>query len=527
MKKTITLLLTLALISASLAGCASDSEKLPKISTDRGGLTSTVNTTDRVGGTTAPETTGGKDASDVPVSTASDYEYLDTEDGIAIVKYNGSDTDVVIPAEIDGKSVTAIYSNSFTDNKKIVSVKMPDTLKSIESWAFAGCSTLESVTLNAGLSKIQGGFINRTNVKELTIPKSVVDIDEGAFDGCPALEKVIFEGDAPENYVSEFANYGINAHYTVFYYPEAKDFTAPLWNGYKSQEIGSESGIKEFSGFLYVENANNKITIVEYTGSDIDVVIPDTIDGKNVTTIGYLAFAGNNDLVSVKIPDTVTVIGKQAFDSCSALKSVDLPENLEVIGRCAFWSCQKIARVDFPDTLVSLGIESFANCKSLKSIRIPKSLTDFGTGAFYYAGIETVELEDGLEIIGEYAFAGTPLKNVVLPASIRTLSDGAFEACPLESITLNEGLETIGERVFDFFYSNSSMKEIVIPSTVKNITDMTFTHSSLEKVKFDGNAPENFISGGDVRGADYTICYHEGAEGFTSPEWNGYSTEIW
>ncbi len=613
MKKAIALILTLALIPACFAGCK---KKTP---------------------TPEDTTNTGKVELNIPDSPVEDFSYRVENDEITITKYKGSDREVGIPETIEGKKVTKL-GYIFYNNENVVSVKMPDTVisiqydaflnctalttvdlsdslesigksafkncaaltnislpdslttideeafsdcaslkkitipkslttsymafvdsglenvkfedgltvigygmfartnlkevvipasvKTIKASAFGYCEKLESVTLNEGLITIGYKVFTGTKVKEITIPKSVVNIDENTFYDCPALEKVIFEGDAPENY-AEYANVGINVHYTVFYHPEAKGFTSPLWNGYKSQAIGCESVIKEFSGFTYVENADNGITIMEYTGSDTDVVIPEKIDGKAVTTIGYLAFTSCDKVVSVKIPDTVTVIEQQAFESCKALESVELSGNLKVIGICAFWACQQLSRIDLPDTLTSLGIESFANCDSLKSIRVPKSLTDFGGAAFFCTGIESVEFEDGLEMIGEAAFSGTKLKDVVLPASMRTISDQAFASCPLESVTLNEGLVTIGDSVFSALYSSCSIKEIVIPSSVKNITDKTFNYSTLEKVKFEGDAPENFISGEDVRGADYTIYYHEGAEGFTSPEWNGYPTEIW
>jgi hypothetical protein len=55
----------------------------------------------------------------------------------------------------------------------------------------------------------------------------------------------------------------------------------------------------------------------------------------------------------------------------------------------------------------------------------------------------------------------------------------------------------------------------------------------LEKIKFEGNAPATFEYSDSIMGVwepyyvYFTVYYHEGAEGFTSPEWYGYSTEIW
>ena len=45
-------------------------------------------------------------------------------------------------------------------------------------------------------------------------------------------------------------------------------------------------------------------------------------------------------------------------------------------------------------------------------------------------------------------------------------------------------------------------------------------------IKFEGNAPNDYVSGLQDM-PEYTVYYHEGAEGFTSPDWSGYLTKIW
>ena len=49
----------------------------------------------------------------------------------------------------------------------------------------------------------------------------------------------------------------------------------------------------------------------------------------------------------------------------------------------------------------------------------------------------------------------------------------------------------------------------------------------MEKVMFEGYAPELFRVENAEPAGTFTVYYHEGAKGFTSPTWNGYKTEIW
>ena len=85
--------------------------------------------------------------------------------------------------------------------------------------------------------------------------------------------------------------------------------------------------------------ANSDFTIkngvlVEYTGSDENVVIPD-----GVTEISYSAFDRCRHLTSVVIPNSVTKIGYAAFSYCSGLTSVTIPGSVTEIGEYAFWNC--------------------------------------------------------------------------------------------------------------------------------------------------------------------------------------------
>jgi hypothetical protein len=113
-----------------------------------------------------------------------------------------------------------------------------------------------------------------------------------------------------------------------------------------------------------------------------ELVIPDTIKGKPVTTIGEEAFRSCFHLTSITIPDSVTSIGLSAFGGCKSLTSITIGESVTSIGEHAFSNCASLTSITIPDSVTSIEQGAFAGCSSLTSITIPASVTSFGDYAF-------------------------------------------------------------------------------------------------------------------------------------------------
>lgn len=122
--------------------------------------------------------------------------------------------------------------------------------------------------------------------------------------------------------------------------------------------------------FMY-EIILGKATVTKYNGKASEVIIPDTLGGKPVATIGDYAFFEYTKLKSVTIPDSVTSIGSGAFMYCDKLTSISIPEGTTTIGAEAFAYCDKLQRVTIPDSVTFIGDEVFYSCGSL---------TDFSVG---------------------------------------------------------------------------------------------------------------------------------------------------
>jgi len=101
---------------------------------------------------------------------------------------------------------------------------------------------------------------------------------------------------------------------------------------------------------LKYEIKDDEVTI---TGCDKKasgtIIIPATIEGKTVTSIGEEALVICTNLKSIIIPDSVTSIGKSAFMHCSNLTSITFGKNskLTSIGVMTFGGCSRLSTVTF------------------------------------------------------------------------------------------------------------------------------------------------------------------------------------
>lgn len=153
-----------------------------------------------------------------PVTDSAYFEYhLDAntnDQGIMISEYKGTDTIVVIPEEIDGKSVTAVACCFGWDsqvqgifvpnnvkrlrgtfmNNKCLEVVIAEGLERLDGGIFAECPKLHTIILGDSLKEIDVlALYGVPALKELYIPKSVEVIDRCALTGLN--DDLVFKGE--------------------------------------------------------------------------------------------------------------------------------------------------------------------------------------------------------------------------------------------------------------------------------------------------------------------------------------------
>lgn len=110
------------------------------------------------------------------------YEYTrnSTTNQITITKYTGDETKIVIPSSIDGYKVEGIGNGVFGDLDNLVSVTIPENVKTIENSAFYDCDNSKDAVL---LKKYLAGYTG------LDIDTAAADVNmDGGVDSKDAVK---------------------------------------------------------------------------------------------------------------------------------------------------------------------------------------------------------------------------------------------------------------------------------------------------------------------------------------------------
>lgn len=180
-------------------------------------------------------------------------------------------------------------------------------------------------------------------------------------------------------------------------------------------------------GYVYEILADGTVKLDMVLWYSYNTVVPAELDGRRVSSVGT-AFACDDKLESITLPEGIKVIGVDAFVDCENLKEVHLPDGLLEIAPTAFAGCPALESIHIPDSVTTIGHDAFAFCTSLKEVHLPASLTSLGYNAFSHAALEYVDIPDGLTYLPELAFSSAFSQPCVsIPASVTDIHNAAFQ----------------------------------------------------------------------------------------------------
>ena len=473
---------------------------------------------------------------------AKDLSYEENYNGgITITGYNGSDTEVIIPSEIDGKSVTEIGDSAFRDCPGLTTVTIGNGVTSIGRYAFMRCTGLTSIIIPDSVTDIDyGAFMYCSGLTSITIPGSVTSIGESAFQFCAGLTSITIPDSVTD--IGSDAFYYCTGLTNIEVDENNKTYSSQdgvLFNKEKTQLIKfpeGKTGTLKISDIVtsidfYALDECQKLTNIEVdlnnqtyasqdgvlynkektslikcpAGKTGTLVIPD-----GVTDIIQLAFNGCEELTNITLPDSITEIGYFTFGGCYGLTSITIPDSVKRIRNQAFYYCTGLTSVTIGKSVTSIGSNAFEYCENLMSIEVDQDnkIYESQDGVLYNIGKILVlfpagrtgafTIPNGVIGIGKDAFGYCErLTSIIIPNSVTSIGSSAFFNCTgLTSVTIPDSVTDIENYAFEFC---ENLTSINIPNSVTNIGRDVFEYcKNLTIYGYSGSYAETYANENDI-----------------------------
>jgi len=410
--KTMFVFSTVALFLLALTGCNAD---------DNPSQSSATPTTQNQAATGSQAEPAPPIGNQPPANLTAEPEDLFTHifdpelGGLRITQYHGELTQVMLPDEIMGVHIVAIDSGAF-DMFNVTDVFFPDTVQYFgwggrlyvdadevlpDSWAIPyGVTHLYRVYVRVGRNSLSVG----ANIRTLDIPPTVQYIGESAFQGFSSLTSLTIPYGVTRINRQTFHNTPsllvINFPPTIEYIASDSELESTSWWEAQPDGVVYVGGVAyRWKGDIPI---NTTLEIREGTiilPQGLFYLFPDMIE------------TGRRNLIGITLPDSLVKIGPSegqwgTFYGTS-LSSVVIPDNVTYIGRSSFGNTP-LTSVIIGNNVMYIGISAFSDT-SLTSVTIPDSVTHIGRWAFantqitsvsvpYTTIIESEAFDDGVQI---------------------------------------------------------------------------------------------------------------------------------
>lgn len=372
-------------------------------------------------------------------------------------------------------------NRSLFERSGIEDIHIPSSVDEIEDRAFAG-TKLKRINLPYGVRKLGANIFEGTEIESLTLPESITTFDSKTIMGMNNLKSVYLPMNLQKISIDDSFKGKIDFY--VYEGSKAENYLDGEWYDPRDWEIGElfgkEKGFKYRSDNDYKNYDLNKKT---------EIIGEENKYGDSISTLNDEDAQNRTVNIEEKLIEGIVEIGPSEFEKRNIKDSIKIPNSVRVIGERAF-SNGTLTKVEIGPNL-EIAKNAFQNQTTTKKLsQVVFSEGDWKKipdGIFNETGLTKVEIPEGVEEIGSYAFAKSKLRNVKLPESLRVLYTGAFENTYLDKIELPKN-------VFSLWPGSLAIKtlqEITLPDSIRHVKDPfrgeNVYAENLKKAKLDGN----------------------------------------
>ena len=242
----------------------------------------------------------------------------------------------------------------------------------------------------------------------------------------------------------------------------------------------SGGGSSSSGNLTFMPLANDSYGVVAGNARYLEeITIPETYNGKPVTTILESAFSGAINLKKITIPNSIVSVGDNAFYNCGNLEYNEKDNGL-YLGNAEnpyliFVKAKDatITRCDINANTIAICDNAFYGCTEISVLNVPNSVKNIGSYAFKgCSSVGLINIPDGCTYIGTETFADcSTLQKISIPASVSNISKSAFRDCvSLSEVNFANGSTLVGI-ANETFAGCKSLKTIRIPKSVSYIGD--------------------------------------------------------
>lgn len=287
-----------------------------------------------------------------------------------------TDSKIVISAEYEGKPVTDVGQQAFSDCKNITSVTIPDSVTIVRTGAFANCTALKEVKLSSKLEEIwQRVFYNCTVLENLTLPDSLLSVGNASFYDANngKLPKFKYTEQGGMQYVGTASN----PYYALVGMVRTGLYIAADIN--KDTKVIADGAFDENWETLQAVYFPQELTGINVPRS----VFRQLLNGgkfalNNGCCLGSMPEAGNTQSnhpnvayikgATANFPEGTKIISADGLKGFVSQTEIVVPDGVDSLGEYAFMSFKSLERITLPASLTILPRYIFNGCSALTDI---------------------------------------------------------------------------------------------------------------------------------------------------------------